>query len=210
MLARIVSIVLHPLFMTTYGVCLLFLYTDFRFIFGEQFFRFIAPVFFLSCVIPASSIYFLKRAGVVSDYDLKDKSQRFLPFIIALICYTLLFYYFFKVGLYIWFLATLAAPVFLLIIGTVVTPFWKISAHALGIGGLIGSTMSICYNVKSLNPYILFIILFILAGCLGVSRLMLKRHTPAQVYVGFITGFAVSYITIWASVNLLFLIIKFF
>ena len=67
----------------------------------------------------------------------------------------------------------------------------------MGIGGLIGCTLSVCYNIKGLNPFVLFIILFILAGCLGVSRLVLKRHTPAQVYIGFLVGFVISYLCVW-------------
>lgn len=202
-LARIVSIVLHPLFMTMYGVCLLFVYTDFKFIFAGQFLSFLIPVFILSCMIPASSVFFLKKAGFVKDFELTNKNERFLPFIIAIICYALLFYYFFRAGMYIWFLSTLIAPLILLLLGSIITIFWKISIHMMSIGGLIGCVFSICYNVKSINPSVLFIILTILAGCLGVSRLILKRHTPAQVYAGFLTGFIISYLCVWTSVNLI-------
>lgn len=67
----------------------------------------------------------------------------------------------------------------------------------MGMGALTGCILSICYHVKGLNLYVLFIILFILAGCLGVSRLALNRNTPAQVYAGYLIGIAVSYLTVW-------------
>lgn len=197
LIPRIVSIVLHPILMGVYGVLLLFLYTDFSIIFSGQFIRFISPVFFLTCFVPVSSMYFLKRAGLIKDYELTDKRERYLPYLTVFFAYLLLIYYFHSAGLYVWFLSTLIAPVILIIIAAIVNIYWKISAHMLGIGGLIGCTLSICYNVKALNPFVLFIILFILAGCLGVSRLKLKRHTPAQVYVGFLVGLVVSYICVW-------------
>jgi len=194
--ARIISIILHPFFMGVYGVSLLFLYTDFRLIFAGQFIRFITPVFFLTCVIPASSIYFLRKAGLIKDYDLKNRNDRLIPFVAAFCSYCLLIYYFVSAGLYAWFIGVLAAPLVLIVIAAITTKYWKISAHMMGIGGLIGCTLSVCYNVKGLNPFILFIILFILAGCLGVSRLTLQRHTPGQVYTGFLVGLVVSYLCV--------------
>lgn len=207
-LARIISTALHPLFMTIYGVCLLFVYTDFGFLFAGQFSTFLLPVFFMSCFIPASSIYFLKKGGYIKDYSLSDKEDRFLPFVIALISYGMLLVFFFKASLYIWFLCLLAAPILLIIISGIITFKWKISAHMIAIGGLIGGVMSVCYNVKGVNPFILFIILFILAGCLGVSRLILKRHTPAQVYAGFLLGFFITYFCVWIGANWIFILLK--
>ncbi len=197
LIPRIISIVLHPIFMGVYGVALLFLYTDFNLLFAGQFLRFIAPVFFLTCFVPLSSMYFMKRAGLIKDYELTDKRDRFLPYFTVFFAYGLLIYYYSSAGLYIWFLSTLAAPLVLIVIAAVINVYWKISAHMIGIGGLIGSTLSVCYHVKGLNPFVLFIILFILAGCLGVSRLMLRRHTPGQVYAGFVLGLVVSYICVW-------------
>jgi len=197
LIPRIISILLHPMLMGVYGVALLFLYTDFNLIFAGQFIRFVSPVFFLTCFVPVSSMYFLKRAGLIKDYELTDKRDRFLPYLTVFLAYLLLIYYFHSAKLYIWFLSTLFAPVILIIIAAIVNIYWKISAHMMGIGGLIGCTLSVCYNIKGLNPFILFIILFILAGCLGVSRLILKRHTPAQVYIGFLVGLMVSYLCVW-------------
>lgn len=198
-LARVVSIVLHPFLMGVYGISLLFFYTDFNIIFSGQFIRFISPVFFLTCVVPASGIYFLKKAGLIKNYSLSDRKDRIVPFLLTFFSYCLLIYYFYSAKLFIWFLSVLAAPLLLIVIVAVVNIYWKISAHMTGIGGLIGCTLSVCYNIKGLNPFVLFIILFILAGCLGVSRLILKRHTPAQVYVGFLVGFIVSYLWVWAG-----------
>ena len=209
LLPRIISIVLHPFLMAMYGVCLLFVYTDFKFILAGQFLVFLAPVFVFTILIPVNVLFIFKRIGLISDYDLKDKKERLVPFLSILISYLLQFYYFYDAGLYIWFLALLLAPSILIIIGAAITLRWKISAHMMGIGGLIGGVLSVCYFVKGTNPYILFIILFILAGCLGSARLILKRHTPAQVYAGFLLGFAVTFACVWIGANFAYLYLKF-
>ena len=196
-LARTFSIILHPLFMVLYAVILLFIHTDFKFLFANQFIQFMAPVLFFSCIIPASGIYFLRISGIIQNYRLNNRNEWLLPFSIFFLSYGLLFYYFFSAKLYIWFLAVVAIPVILLIIYTVISRFWNISAYMMGIGGLIGCIMSVCYHIKGLNLYISFIILFILAGCLGVSRLAMNRSTPAQVYIGFLIGIIISYLTVY-------------
>lgn len=183
--------------MGVYGVSLLFVYTDFNILFAGQFFRFLSPVFFCTCFLPVCTIYLLKRAGLIKDFSLSERQDRFVPYLVTFVLYCLLIYWFYSANLFIWFLASLFAPVLLIAIGGIINLFWKISAHMMGIGGLIGCTLSVCYNVKGTNPYVLFIILFILAGCLGVSRLILKRHTPAQVYTGFIVGLVASYLCVW-------------
>lgn len=199
LLARIFSVVLHPLFMAIYGVGLLFIYTDFKYIYGSQFSKFIIPVAIFSCLIPMLCLYLFWRTGYVTDFALKKKEERFLPFLTTFFSYSILFYYFFKAGLTIWFLAILLVPLLLLIICAVINSYWKISAHMVGIGSLLGSIFSVCYNIKGQNPYGLFIILIILVGVLGVARLILRRHTPAQVYVGFLVGLVVSYFAVFVG-----------
>lgn len=195
--ARIISVILHPLFMGIYGVAILFLYTDFNFLFAGQFLLFMLPVIFLTCIIPASSLYFFNRSGLAKSSDVKGNKSGSMSYLLFFFSYSLLLYYFASAGLYTWFLGILATPIVLIIIGAINCKSWNASLHMMGIGALIGTTLSVCYNVKGLNPFILFIILFILAGCLGVSRLMLQKETPAQVYISFLIGLVVSYICVW-------------
>lgn len=156
----------------------------------------IAPIAILTCIFPINAIFLLKRFGVVKDYALTDRKDRIFPFIIVFFCYAFLIYYFSLPNIPTWFITALSMPLALLVIAGIITFFWKISAHMISIGGLIGATLSISYYPFGVNPYGLFIILFVLAGCLGASRLILHRHTPAQVYAGFATGLIISIIYI--------------
>lgn len=194
-----ISIFLHPIFMAVYGVSLLFLFTDAHLQFGA-YFRFILPVFILSCLLPANGMFLLKRFNLISDYSLSKRKDRYAPFLLTFVSYALLLYFYNKPYIPFWFMATLAIPMILLVIASVVNIWWKISAHMMGIGGLVGCALSIAYNIKGVNPYWLFILLFVLAGCLGTARLVLNRHTPAQVYLGFCVGLIVSYFCIHFSI----------
>lgn len=66
-----------------------------------------------------------------------------------------------------------------------------------GVGGMVGGAMAVSYFVENSNPYFMFMGLFIIAGLVGTSRLILKRHTLAQVIAGFLLGFLVSFIFVW-------------
>ena len=75
----------------------------------------------------------------------------------------------------------------------------------LGIGGLLGGIMGIA-QIHMMNPYWAFIIVFIIAGLLGTSRIFLRKHTPMQVYAGFCLGFACTFSA--SLLNYLFLFMR--
>ncbi len=62
----------------------------------------------------------------------------------------------------------------------------------LAIGGTIGFLMAIGLEYNWLFPQIILPMIF-LAGIIGYSRLKLNAHTPAQVYIGFLTGWMVMF-----------------
>ena len=70
---------------------------------------------------------------------------------------------------------------------SVITFRWKISMHMTAIGGLCGFLLvwGMNYQGDVRNAFILFLLL---SGILATSRLYLKKHTPLQVYLGFLFG----------------------
>lgn len=192
-ISHVISTVFQPLLMPTYGVMLLFMYSYFGAVYSNRFWHIVAPVMIFSFVIPGTLIYLLLRLRVISDLSLKVRKERFTPYLITLLSYSAMMVYYYKAQMPSWFLMMMAGSIAIMIIAILITLVWKISAHMFGVGGLIGGVMSVCYFVENSNPYWLFIGLFILAGSIGTSRLILKRHTLAQVIAGFILGFSVAF-----------------
>lgn len=194
--AKIISGVLHPLLIPTYNVSLLFVYTNFGLFFRKQEFRILLPVLIFTFVIPMAFLAILKEFKIVKDYDLSDRNDRLFPFFISLLANCSLFYFFYSAKLQLWFLALLLSSIILIFITMIISMFWKISAHLTAMGGLIGGVFAISFYIYKTNPFLLFCALFIFAGCSAVARLYLQKNTPAQIYVGFILGLSVSYLTI--------------
>ncbi len=192
-----ISSIFQPLLMPIYSVALLFVYTYFRFVYASHFFSLLIPTVLFTFLIPGVLIYIMMRVGIISDLSLPKRSDRFAPYAVAILSFGFLIYYFYKLGLPTWFLMMLGASIIVMLMATIITLWWKISAHMFGISSLIGGVMAVCYFVEKSNPSYLFMVLFLLAGMVGTSRIILKRHTPGQVYAGFLLGFMVSFACVW-------------
>jgi len=196
-IAHVISSIFQPLLMPTYGVMLLFVYTYFGALYSHQFWPVIMPVVLFSFVVPAILIILIYRMGFVSDLSLKVRRERFYPYIITLLSYSTMIVFYHRMHMPVWFLMNMAASVVIMIIAILITLKWKISAHMFGIGGVIGGAMAVSYYVERTNPYFMFMGLFIIAGLVGTSRLILRRHTLYQVIAGFFLGFIVSFVFVW-------------
>ena len=137
--------------------------------------------------------------------ELSDRHERAVPYLIFISSILICAFYMYKMMLPFWFVSLLLGACVALIIALVINFFWKISAHMLGIGGLLGGIMGIA-QIHMMNPYWAFIIVFIIAGLLGTSRIFLRKHTPMQVYAGFCLGFACTFSS--SLLNYLFLFMR--
>lgn len=84
-----------------------------------------------------------------------------------------------------WLLAMLIGACVALVIALCINFAWKISAHAIGVGGLLGGIMGVA-RIHMINPYWAFIVVLIVAGLLGTSRIFLKGIHQCRYMRGFV------------------------
>ena len=121
---------------------------------------------------------------------MENHRERVFPLIFTLIPYAFSFYFLYKLPIPT-ILATFMLGAAIAVFATIVITFWwKISIHMVGIGGFAGFLMGLSYRL-SLDVLFLFIVVVFLSGILATSRLMLNSHNQAQVYSGFGLGFIV-------------------
>ena len=150
--------------------------------------------FILTLVFPLISLFVLFKSKIITDINLGKREERNIPIVITL-CYYFAFYYFLRRidELDIVIFSGIFGGYLALVISLVITFYWKISLHTLGIASLTGLFLGAIQN-KYLEQSSAVLILFVLIGLMGTSRLILKQHTPLQVYAGGILGFIVPYI----------------
>jgi membrane-associated phospholipid phosphatase len=85
---------------------------------------------------------------------------------------------------------------FVLIILFLVTIKWKISGHAAGMGGLLGMLLATTFKYGlDLSTYL--IIFLIISGAIGTARVYLNKHTPGQVYAGYLLSVLIMFSTVY-------------
>ena len=189
-LATLLSTVFHPLLMPTYGIAIA-LYTSYMRIFGDRLLGIvIVGVLLTTCILPSLGIYILYKLGHISDFRLHERTERTIPYLINFACYVACYLYLYRFGIPSWIIAFIAGAIVALIISLFINRYWKISAHMVAAGSMVTLVFLMSFYGLMLTPYILplQIASVLLAGAIGSSRILLKRHTLGQAGAGFALG----------------------
>ncbi len=200
-IAKIISYIFHPLFIPTY----IFLWLASRFPFEFAgitpiglFFRKIT-VFWMTAFFPAFSVFLLWRLKFIDSIFLKTQKDRIVPYIITMIFYWWLWYLsrnfsdqpfalrFFFLGIF-----------FATILGMMLNNFFKISMHAIGVGGSIIFAVLTCFYYQTYLGADLSLILFI-SGLVCTARFIASDHTNLDIYGGVLVGAFCQLIAFWVS-----------
>jgi membrane-associated phospholipid phosphatase len=136
---------------------------------------------FLVCIMPVLFIAYRVKQGRITDIHMPLRHERFTPFMItivgALISLFLMIILQASHAMQLLSLATLLQVAMM----SLITLYWQISVHMIGISGAVVLTslwFGGVYGVL-ISPLIIIV---------AAARLALKRHTPTQVIVGALVG----------------------
>lgn len=192
--ANILSVVAHPAFLPVYGLLIIFNAPTFMVHLPASLKRIIFMLATINMtVVPIAFLPLLKYRNVISSYQMDSRKERIIPLAMGTMMYvvtTIIFFSYEIPQLIKLFMMASSVLSFLLL---VITFRWKISIHAAGMGALLASVLVLSLRMMAdLAP--ILIGLLILSGVLLSSRLFLKAHKPAQVYLGFLLGFLSMFI----------------
>jgi membrane-associated phospholipid phosphatase len=204
-IATILSVIFHPLILTTYLFAVLFLLTPD--LVGVSALELPAIgsllllLFLNTFVAPSLVVYYMYRLGLTTTLQVENLAERRYPYIASIIIYAVATYLFgwkleqvAELAPQIATLLASATASLVLIFG--VSLFWKISAHATGFGGLLGALA--CLMSRFDEPYLLypFLIALVVGGCVMSARLYLNAHTFGQILGGLLAGLVISSATV--------------
>lgn len=195
-IAQAFSILFHPIFMPVFG--LLLIYNSGTYI-QYLAYELKKPLFLIilinTVVVPICLMPIYLYQKIIRKETFNETQNRIIPLVVMVALYFFTWYLLFRIqvngfqvpGVISIFILSSAITA---LVTTVVTLFYRISLHMIGIGGLVGATIGLMARLDTvLTPYILVLIL--VAGIVGTSRLLLEEHEPHQVYSGFLSGFSV-------------------
>jgi membrane-associated phospholipid phosphatase len=195
-LAHVVSIILIPLLAPAYlFAIILFFFPQLTPIVstGDKLLA-ITYIFAATSLLPFVVVFILFKRKVIRTLTLDNKEDRVVPQIFSCFIYVgiCLFLFISKGATSALTLAMIAISVSVILL-TLITPYWKISAHACGSWGLFAIVYDLQTRFPSQNFIVPFYTLLFLTIGVCFARLHLKVHTPMQVLAGSIMGIFVGF-----------------
>ncbi|MEZ4800523.1 MAG: hypothetical protein R2809_12290 [Flavobacteriales bacterium] len=200
-LAKVLSLIFHPLWMPLI-IYLLVRWLDPYYIGQTQADNFVILLLLVNIVAPALSMLIMIKYGMLSSIELRDRKERFGPYLLVI------FYYILSYTMLKWQGPILPQEVFSffvsvilsLIVSLSINMIWKISVHLLAQGGVFGTLLALNSLHKSdINVFLM--ISALAAGLTAYSRLKLHAHTHGQVYAGFILGVVMNWVIISMKIS---------
>ncbi len=177
----------QPLLIPLYGLILLFAVPQF---YGFNLWAKTAVIAIsavIMVVLPVICYSLLIKFKVITTPQASDRKQRIWVYLFTLVCYACTAWLLFKFNSFVMSKVVLMA-FFALLTVTIINFFWKISAHATGISGLLGASLYVAFAYGVYNPAVIAV-LILCCGFVCSARLQLNAHTLMQVLAGTILGF---------------------
>ncbi|MDG1189024.1 MAG: hypothetical protein P8N00_00615 [Flavobacteriales bacterium] len=195
--AQFISVLAHPLFMPSYAFSLL-MYTNpyINMMISDSTKNVVIIILSLfTIVLPILTAIILKQLRIIDSIYMKTTEERKWPFVFTLVWYYMAFQLLAKLYIPQSFLLLMLGAISAIGLSLIITLRWKVSIHMLGIGGLIGAIIGISHRFQ-FDHSNLIMLLLIFAGLIGFARLKTHSHNYRQVYVGFLLGFLVEWISV--------------
>lgn len=205
-----ISIIFHPVFIPMlafflylqidhYTVSVMHSLTD------EGFWIIFSAIGLFSFLLPLIAVNGMISTGIVKDWELKNHKER-VPVLMFSALFLSCLYYIFRYiegnngAVFHQFFGVIMSGIVLALVAGIISYFWKISMHAIGISGLAGCFIGLVAHLDPLlNPHEMVLYNSIVLGVVGIvgfSRLYEKAHNLLQVMAGTILGFTVSFVII--------------
>ena len=185
--ARVVSLVFTPFYLPILGLIALFTLSYLRQMPWPYKLQVLIMVYLFTVLLPTVLIHLYRRYHGWTLIQLGNKERRMVPYVISILCYFACAYWMDYLHIPHFMSNIVTAALFIQIVCALINVWWKISAHMAAIGGVAGA-LFVFAEVFGFNPVWWHCLVFVLAGILGTSRMILRQHTLLQVVVGFLVG----------------------
>lgn len=196
-LARIISLVLHPLIIPSAGLLLLFNSGTYLEFLSYQQQRAVFIILLTgTAILPVSIIPLMVLHRMVTSLEMKEHNERVFPLLVTVLFYGFTWYMLRRLnvpGLISIYSITAALMV---LVCALISIKWKISLHMSALGALAGTLLAVAFRFN-INLQLFLSLVFLGGGLAGWARLRLNAHTPAQVYAGYLGGVALAFFMIY-------------
>ena len=189
--ARVVSVIFTPFYLPILGLIALFTLSYLSQMPWRFKLQLLILVYLFTILLPTLLIHLYRRYQGWTLIQLGNKERRMVPYVISILCYFACVYLMDYLHVPHFMSNIVTAALFIQIVCALINVWWKISTHTAAIGGVAGA-LFIFGELFAFNPVWWLCLVFVLAGILGSSRMILRQHSLAQVVAGFFVGIICS------------------
>ncbi len=200
-IAQIFSYIFHPIFIPIYAIAFL-VYVH------PSYFTGFSPKFKLQTIFistlnlvffPLTTVILLKAVGFIDSIFLKTRKDRIIPYMSSGIFFFWTYTVFNKQILYPPIMSIFVLGIFLAASAALIANiYFKISMHAIGVGGWLGLFWVITKDNTMLMTWPMASVVLI-AGLVCTARMLVSNHTQKDIYVGLALGFLAQLVASWVS-----------
>ena len=194
--ASFLSYIFHPIFVPLYAIAfLVYIHPSYFTGFSERRKLFTILISAYNLIFyPLLSIVLLKAVGFIDSVFLRTRKDRIIPYMACGIFFFWAYTVFKKQEMYPPIMASFILGVFLAAsAGLIANIYYKISMHAIGMGGWLGLFWVVALSNTMLMTWPLALVL-LCTGLVCTARLILTDHTEKDIYSGLIIGFLCQWV----------------
>jgi hypothetical protein len=199
LMARLISIIFHPLLVGVYMAAYLVYINPYYYVYlpkAQGFFNLITVVnnnFFFPMLV----VLLMRGLGFSQSIYLKTTRERIVPYMASIIFFFVTWNAFYHKPEVPQVMKDMCQGIFYAsIVGMIANIYFKISMHAIGVGGLVGLMIIVLMDGQLYSGLPMAISLLI-AGLVMSSRLLVSDHKPGDILSGFVAGLFCQMIAAW-------------
>ena len=196
--ARIISVLFHPLFIPVYVSSFLMFSTPlFTGLDGRDKLFLLLRFLLMYTVFPLVTILLAKGLGFIQSIYLRTQKDRIIPYIACGMYYFWMWYVLRNQPQFPKELVMLSLAIFIgSSLGLITNSYLKVSMHGISMGVMVAFTCIVAFLAEiNFGPYISLSLL--IAGLVSTARLMNSDHDPVEVYIGLIIGIVAQIAAYW-------------
>ncbi|HOK51436.1 MAG TPA: phosphatase PAP2 family protein [Bacteroidales bacterium] len=191
--AQAVSVAFNPLVIPTLGTVIIFRSGNIFSLWPSSVVVWIVFIVSLGTLwLPLVILQLLKHMQYISNMRLDSMKERIFPYTLILITFVSTYLMIQRLNIPSIVTNIVLSSCLAIGVNILFLFYWKISSHAMGVGGLLALVWVLLWRWHSDNV-MLMPIAIIIAGLVSWARLWLEAHTEKQVYVGLAIGFLITF-----------------
>ena len=187
--ARLISVVFHPLFIPVYlSAFLIYINPVFPAFDASEKFILLIRFIVMYTVFPLATILLTKALGFVQTIYLKTQKDRIIPYVACGVYYFWMWYVLRNQPQFPKEIVVLALAIFLASSGGLLAnSYLKVSMHAISVGVMLTYIILLGFLLGVSFGFFISVALLI-TGAVCTARLINSDHYPIEVYAGFFIG----------------------